>query len=364
MKALALGASVALALGWSGVRHLQLPVGPNRLHWGGLVFGHRGCRHVPGIPENTLDAFKYAASRGCGGVECDVRLTKDNELVVFHDAYINGVLRDSPFTSAAGAAAEEPGTTGPPQREGRRSPLAPGAQRRRVSDLTLFELKALSFLEDPTHQIRVPTLEESILFCRENKLKLLIEIKELRKPRLCTDKVLDLYRRYPDYMYSQTTLIAFFPNVLYYARSRDGRVAVGQISSGSVFQSALDNPNQHDKRLPFLVRACPKLADSVLLFVQERITPWVAGCSLVCPHYKKFAADPQYKKRWLSRKIGVYLWGFERPEQCTVDMRGDGCFVSADDAHEQYTMPKPAPNYDIFGEREREEERRRQPRLR
>lgn len=44
------GSSVALALSWAYIRHKQLPMGPTRLHWAGIVFGHRGCRRVPGIP--------------------------------------------------------------------------------------------------------------------------------------------------------------------------------------------------------------------------------------------------------------------------------------------------------------------------
>jgi len=36
-------------------------------------------------PENTLAAFAHAVSRGCDGAELDVQLTRDDEVVVFHD---------------------------------------------------------------------------------------------------------------------------------------------------------------------------------------------------------------------------------------------------------------------------------------
>ena len=53
------------------------------------IFGHRGLPHVH--PENSLDglnkAFTYAEY-----VETDVRLTKDNNLILFHDQYINDYL--------------------------------------------------------------------------------------------------------------------------------------------------------------------------------------------------------------------------------------------------------------------------------
>jgi len=36
-------------------------------------------------PENTLKAFQYALEIGCQMLECDVRITKDDVLIVCHD---------------------------------------------------------------------------------------------------------------------------------------------------------------------------------------------------------------------------------------------------------------------------------------
>lgn len=47
-------------------------------------FAHRGVHHAPSLPENSLTAFAAALEIGAG-IECDVRLTRDDELVVFHD---------------------------------------------------------------------------------------------------------------------------------------------------------------------------------------------------------------------------------------------------------------------------------------
>lgn len=321
LKTALLASTLTVAVGWSCVRNFQLPMGPSRMNWGGTVFGHRGCRHVPGIPENTLDAFKYAVSRGCGGVECDVRLTRDNEVVVFHDAMANGQLRGVPAT-------------------------------KRIDEFTLFELKECTYVEDPTEMIRVPTLEESVLFCRENNLRMLIEIKEMRKRKVCAEKVLDLYRRYPDYMYDQTTVISFDPSVLYQTRQRDRRVAVGQIYSGDVIQSML---RSNAEQPPWYMRVCPRWWDRALRFAEETVNPWVAGCSLICPKYTFYSEA--YRKRWHSRKIAVYLWGFENSEQCTGEMRQPGVCVSCDDRHEDFATAPAAPDFDIFGDRQREKER-------
>ncbi len=46
-------------------------------------FAHRGL-HRDGSPENSLSAFEKAKEAGFG-IELDVRLSKDGELVVFHD---------------------------------------------------------------------------------------------------------------------------------------------------------------------------------------------------------------------------------------------------------------------------------------
>ena len=51
---------------------------------------HRGGAGLR--PENTLAAFADAVARGCDGAELDVQLSKDNQLVVFHDNRLNPEL--------------------------------------------------------------------------------------------------------------------------------------------------------------------------------------------------------------------------------------------------------------------------------
>jgi len=48
-----------------------------------LNIAHRGGAGL--MPENTLAAFRDAAARGCDGAELDVQLSKDGEVVVYHD---------------------------------------------------------------------------------------------------------------------------------------------------------------------------------------------------------------------------------------------------------------------------------------
>ena len=48
-----------------------------------LIYGHRGASAY--APENTLEAFRLAMEMGADGVELDVHLSKDGELMVIHD---------------------------------------------------------------------------------------------------------------------------------------------------------------------------------------------------------------------------------------------------------------------------------------
>ena len=51
-----------------------------------FIWGHRGCRGICGMDENTLPAFKWAAENGCHGLEFDVQLSQDGVPFVFHDS--------------------------------------------------------------------------------------------------------------------------------------------------------------------------------------------------------------------------------------------------------------------------------------
>lgn len=48
-----------------------------------LIISHRGC--CSKAPENTLEAFKEAIRIGVDGIETDVQLSKDGQLILFHD---------------------------------------------------------------------------------------------------------------------------------------------------------------------------------------------------------------------------------------------------------------------------------------
>ena len=101
------------------------------------IIAHRGASYFE--PENTLRAFKRAIEMSADFVEADVRLTKDEELVIMHDPDV------SRTTNGKGL----------------------------VKDLTLDELIKL----DAGIGENIPTLEEVIKLVK-NKVGLVVEIKE------------------------------------------------------------------------------------------------------------------------------------------------------------------------------------------
>ena len=94
---------------------------------GTKVWAHRGASGY--APENTLEAFKKAEKMKADGVELDVQLTKDGELVVIHDETVDRVSGEKGF----------------------------------VKDYTLKELKRLKVSKHmPSYdkKTRIPTLDE------------------------------------------------------------------------------------------------------------------------------------------------------------------------------------------------------------
>lgn len=120
---------------------------PDRKLLEGLKIAHRGL-HNAEIPENSIPAFLEAAARGYG-IENDIHITSDGEIVVFHDHTLDRMC----------------GVSG------------------RVEDKTLAELKALSL--NGTNE-KIPSLKEC-LNAIDGRVPLLIEFKcdTVNCDRLC-----------------------------------------------------------------------------------------------------------------------------------------------------------------------------------
>lgn len=116
---------------------------PPRAVWN---LGHRGAREV--APENTLAAFRAALDAGADGIECDVMLSRDRQVVVIHDATLDRT------TNGHG----------------------------RVADHTLTELRQLdagSWFNPRFAGEKIPTLAETLAWVKASGAVINIEVKRL-----------------------------------------------------------------------------------------------------------------------------------------------------------------------------------------
>jgi glycerophosphoryl diester phosphodiesterase len=147
-----------------------------------LRIGHRGARAYE--PENTLRSFKKALEIGVNAVELDVRKTRDNQLVVIHDADVKRT------TDGKGL----------------------------VSDLTVKEIKEFTAEKGE----KIPTLKEALDFL-DKKVKILIESKE----EGVDEKVLSLVRE--GGLQKNVVIVSFSEEALRKVRKLDKEVETGLI---------------------------------------------------------------------------------------------------------------------------------------
>ena len=108
------------------------------------IYAHRGSSGTH--PENTLAAFREAARLPIHGVEFDVHLTKDGQLVIIHDEAIDRTSNGSGF----------------------------------VKDMTLTELKKFDFgswFSEDCKGESIPTLEEVLYIFSKTHHHINIELK-------------------------------------------------------------------------------------------------------------------------------------------------------------------------------------------
>ncbi|MBR0136398.1 MAG: glycerophosphodiester phosphodiesterase, partial [Clostridia bacterium] len=107
------------------------------------ILGHRGAAAY--APENTMPAFEMALEQGADGLELDVHLSKDGELVIMHDERVDRTTNAHGF----------------------------------IKDFTLEELKALdaSYGKEGFANAVVPTLREVYELVRGTDKMINVEIK-------------------------------------------------------------------------------------------------------------------------------------------------------------------------------------------
>jgi glycerophosphoryl diester phosphodiesterase len=125
------------------------------------IFAHRG--YSSAFAENTMSAFIAAEKAGANGLELDVQLTKDGEVVVIHDEKIDRT------------------TTG----------------KGYVNNLTFNEIRKFNANKKGTNKEPIPSLIEVLEWMQTNQLVCNIELKNNLIPyEGMEEKVIQLVRKY------------------------------------------------------------------------------------------------------------------------------------------------------------------------
>ncbi|MBR4873026.1 MAG: glycerophosphodiester phosphodiesterase [Clostridia bacterium] len=168
-------------------------------------YSHRGLFDNKKVPENSLAAFRNSAKYGFG-IELDVQLTKDGEVVVFHDYTLDRMCGESG----------------------------------KISEMTLSELRRFRLLGTGEG---IPTLRE-VLETVDGRVPLLVELKgESADDALClaTALLLDEY----DGIYA---VESFNPLLLRWFKTHRPAVARGQLVT-----NLMKNRKDGNKFLNFLL---------------------------------------------------------------------------------------------------------------
>ena len=157
-----------------------------------LKIGHRGAKGYE--PENTLIAFEKAINLGVDGIELDVHLSSDNELIVIHDETVDRT------TNGKGE----------------------------VNQLSLKELKALKI--EVTEKI--PTLTE-VLDLVNKRCFVNIELKGIGTAKPVT-QLISHYISEKNWDYNNFIISSFDWKMLEETHSLDSKIKIGVLTEESI----------------------------------------------------------------------------------------------------------------------------------
>lgn len=220
-----------------------------------LIIAHRGESWI--APENTLSAVKLAWENGADAVEIDVRLTKDNKIVVIHDANTRRV----------------------------------SGKWKRISNTNLKELKKLDVgrYKDIKYQgEKIPTLHEVLSTVPKGR-KILIEIKSSCKIVPYLKEVIFHSGLDKD----QVEIISFNFKTLIEVRKQLPKYNI-------LWVSALN----YGKRCKFLHRPIDKIIEKALKFEMHGVDLWT-GDLLTAEMVKNVKATG----------LKLYVWTINNPEK-------------------------------------------------
>lgn len=225
-----------------------------------LIYAHRGSSiHAP---ENTLASFGKALEQGADGIELDVKLSADGEVVVIHDQTVNRT------TSGQG----------------------------RVNQLTLEQLRRLdagSWMGSAFEGERIPTLEE-VFELVGGRMVILIELTNYLSPfDGLPQKTVELVRKFK--LQDSVIFISFLPSNLKAVKSEWPAAPVGILSL---------------RGLPGMLPRSP---------ISRRFSP-----DFSLPHYTDVTADFVAKRGQEGRRVNAWVVNTSDGMRNMIDLGVDG----------------------------------------
>lgn len=164
------------------------PIEDGSLEWiVNTKISHRGLHNKNDIPENSLKAFENSIDKNVV-IELDVQLSKDKEVVVFHDYNLERMT----------------------------------GSNKNVDELDYIDILDLKLLNTNEY---IPTLKE-VLELVDGKVPLLIEIKNEEKVGVLESEVYNIIKNYK----GDIAVQAFNPFVLSWFKSNAPEIPRGQLS--------------------------------------------------------------------------------------------------------------------------------------
>jgi glycerophosphoryl diester phosphodiesterase len=210
---------------------------PSQFRWLRQTLAHRGLfdEHHP---ENTFGAFQLAINQGLG-IECDLRLTADNVLVVFHDPHLKRLCQSD----------------------------------LEVSKSTYEEIKTIPILNT---SYTIMKLEE-FLNQVSAQVPIMLEIKPNSRHK---DTIDTLYNQLRDYQ-GLVSIVSFDPRIVKACKKRnDNKYPIGQI----IEQQFTNKTLPYVQRFALTINAFQRITKADFISVSTSMWPyyqWMTWFSIV-----------------------------------------------------------------------------------
>ncbi|CAJ0588611.1 unnamed protein product [Cylicocyclus nassatus] len=207
--------------------------------------GHRGSPLE--APENSVESFKKAKEAGCEVVEFDIHLSSDGIPVLIHDDTTQRTSRENVT----------------------------------IAETTFDEIKHIPLNEVKGISAGIPTLEETVDWCQQNKMRMIFDVKCAEKRMI--EALTHLIKT--KNLYDSVIISSFDAMVPYLIKRIDSKILTG-------FTSRVDNYVYYDDDRTMTYTSTTEyylysiLDDLIELGIRLFVLPVFLGVDMLLLHYK------------------------------------------------------------------------------